>query len=115
MEKQITLSQGHRSTMNWLEHRTRQGKNRVSIEGNIINVNQLQEYGDDTTKHGTQCGGSIIHSGECKDGFPSILTSHCSTYQHNIALETAKKVKGSRVYCREKKELCKKKKMMDTN
>ena len=63
---------------------------------------QVQEYADNIIKHSTQCGGSIILSGESRDGLVSILTGHCSTCQlhcstcqHTITLEASKKVKGS--------------------
>ena len=74
---------------------------RVSIEGSrIININKLQEYLDDLHKHSSECGGSIILSGESRDGIASILASNCSSCQQTITLETSKKVKGPRGYRR---------------
>ena len=78
---------------------TQQEESRVSIEGSrIITVDKLQVYIDDLTKHSLHCGGSIVLCGECRDGLTSILSSHCSSCQHTITLETSKKVKGPRGY-----------------
>ena len=38
----------------------------------------------------------LSFNGECRDGLASILSGHCSSCQHNITLETSKKVKGPR-------------------
>ena len=48
--------------------------------------------------HSTQCWGSVILTGEERDGLASIISSQCSTCQHNITLDTAQKVKGPRGY-----------------
>lgn len=80
---------------------TQQEESRVSIEGSrIINVDKLQVYIDDLTKHSLHCGGSIVLCGERRDGLASILSSQCSSCQHTITLETSKKVKGPRGYQR---------------
>ena len=50
--------------------------------------------------HSTQCGGSVILTGEERDGLASIISTQCSRYHHTITLETAKKVKGPRGYRR---------------
>lgn len=74
---------------------------RVSIEGSrIINMEKLQQYTDNLTKHSTTCAGSITLSGETRDGLASILTARCNTCEHAIRFEIAKKVKGPRGYHR---------------
>ena len=50
--------------------------------------------------HSTQCGGSVILTGEERDGLASIISTQCSRCHHTITLETAKKVKGPRGYRR---------------
>ena len=45
-------------------------------------------------------GGSVVLTGEVRDGLASIMSSHCSTCNHTITLETAQKVKGPRGYRR---------------
>ena len=73
----------------------------VKIEGSrIINMQKLQQHINELTVHATKCGGSIILTGEERDGLASILSSHCSTCNHTITLETAQKVKGPRGYRR---------------
>ena len=73
----------------------------VSIEGSrIINIEKLQDYIDDLNKHSSECGGSIILSGERRDGLASILAGSCSACEKTIKLETSNKVKGPRGYCR---------------
>ena len=53
---------------------TQQEESRVSIEGSrIINVDKLQVYIDDLTKHSLHCGGSIVLCGERRDGLASSL------------------------------------------
>ena len=72
-----------------------------NIEGSrIINIHKLQEYIVDLHAHYVQCGGSVLLSGEVRDGLASVLSSHCSTCGHSIALQTSKKVKGPRGYRR---------------
>lgn len=67
----------------------------VTLEGSrIVNVDQLQQYTDDLNKHAKQC------QGEARDGLASILSGQCSTCEHTIKLQTSKKVKGPRGYCR---------------
>ena len=73
----------------------------VTIEGSrVINVMKLQQYINELTVHSTQCGGSVVLTGEARDGLASIMSSHCSTCNHTITLETAQKVKGPRGYRR---------------
>lgn len=73
----------------------------VSFDGSrIINLDKLQQYTDDLTKHATTCAGSVTLSGETRGGLASILTAHCTTCQHTIRFETSKKVKGPRGYHR---------------
>ena len=73
----------------------------VTIEGSrIINIAKLQEYIIELSIHSTQCGGSVILTGEERDGLASIISTQCSRCHHTITLETAKKVKGPRGYRR---------------
>ena len=73
----------------------------VKIEGSrIINIQKLQEYVNELTLHGTQCGGSVVLTGEERDGLASISSGQCSTCKHTITLATAQKVKGPRGYRR---------------
>ena len=90
-----------RKKLPWQARKSRQ-QNRsiqeqtVSLEGSrIINMDQLQQYTEDMTKHATQCQGSITLSGEVRDGLASIVSGDCSTCSHTIMLQTSKKVKGS--------------------
>ena len=43
--------------------------------------------------YSTQCGGSVILTGEERDGLAS---TQCSRFHHTITLETAKKLRGPR-------------------
>ena len=73
----------------------------LAIEGSrIINLEKLQEYTDSLTKHSSTCQGTIILSGESRDGLASILTGQCTACSHTIKLQTSKKVKGPRGYRR---------------
>ena len=74
---------------------------KVAIEGSrIVNMEKLQEYTDSLTKHSSTCQGTIILSGESRDGLASILTGQCTACSHTIKLQTSKKVKGPRGYRR---------------
>lgn len=93
----------------WEKAQTRQSRDTqrmdtqklVSLEGSrIINVDQLQQYTNNLNKHAMQCQGSIVLSGEVRDGLASILSGQCSTCNHTIKLQTSKKVKGPRGYRR---------------
>ena len=46
--------------------------------------------------YSTQCGGSVILTGEERDCLASIVSTQCSRCHHTITLETAKKIKGPR-------------------
>ena len=73
----------------------------LSIEGSrIINVDKLQQYMTNLTKHATKCQGRIVLRGETRNGLASILTGECTSCQYKILLETSKKVKGPRGYSR---------------
>ena len=73
----------------------------ASIEGSrIIKMEKLQEYIDYLNKHSSECGGSIILSGELRDGFASILAGSCSACEKTIKLETSNKVNSPRGDCR---------------
>lgn len=63
-------------------------------------MQKLQQYINELTVHATKCGGSVILTGEERDGLASILSSNCSTCNHTITLETAEKVKGPHGYRR---------------
>ena len=72
-----------------------------SLEGSrIVNMHKLQSYISDLNTHNARCEGSIIISGESRDGLASVLSSHCSKCNHNIDLRTSEKVKGPNGYCR---------------
>ena len=66
----------------------------------IINIQKLQQYIGQLTPHTTKCGGSVVISGESRDGLASILSTKCSVCGHTIALETAQKVIGPDGYRR---------------
>ena len=88
MEKQTEQNQGVESLS-------------VSIEGSrIINIEKLQEYIDDMNKHSSECGRSIIFTGERRDGLASILAGSCSACEKTIKFEISNKVKSPRGYCR---------------
>ena len=65
-----------------------------------MNMDKLQQYTDDLTKHSSSCEGSINLHEEARSGLASTLTGHCSTCDQTIRLETSKKVKGPRGYMR---------------
>ncbi len=72
-----------------------------SLEGSrIINLDQLQLYTENISKHASQCSGSVVLNGESRDGFASILSAKCTTCSHVIAFPTSTKVKGPRGYKR---------------
>ena len=48
----------------------------------IVNVDKLQQYTDDLTKHATRCDGSIALSSESRDGLASVFSGECSTWLH---------------------------------
>ena len=66
----------------------------------IINVDQLQQYTDNLNEHTKRCQGSIVLSGEARDGLASILSGQCSICEHTIKLQTSKKVIGPHGYRR---------------
>ena len=72
-----------------------------TIEGSrIVNLEKLQEYINNLTVHAAQCGGDILLAGERRDGLAAIISTRCSQCNYNIPLETSRKVKGPRGYCR---------------
>ena len=78
-----------------------QEEGKVTIEGSrIINLEKLQQYTNSISEHLSSCQGSIILTGESRDGLASILTRRCSFCKHTIKLETSQKVKGPRGYIR---------------
>ena len=92
-----------RKKLPWKKTQTQVGqsmdteKQIVNLEGSrIVNL----DYMEDVTKHAMQCQGSIILSGEVRDGLASVLSSNCSTCGHGITLQTSRKVKGPHGYCR---------------
>ncbi len=71
------------------------------MEGSrIINLDQLQLYTENISKHASQCSGSVVLNGESRDGLASILSAKCTTCSHVIAFSTSTKVKGPRGYKR---------------
>ena len=66
----------------------------------IINMHKLQEYLGELNTHSAQCEGSVLLSGETRDGLASVLSSHCSTCGHRITLQTSEKVKDPHGYRR---------------
>ena len=60
----------------------------------IINLEQLQEYTDELTKHSSECEGTISLVCETRDGLASTLTGCCSKCQRSITLKSSKKVQG---------------------
>lgn len=65
------------------------------IEGSrIINLHKLQDYVGELNAHNEECRGSVVLSGEVREGLASVLSSHCSTCGHSISLQTSEKVKG---------------------
>ena len=73
----------------------------VTIQGSrIINVHKLQQYIGQLTVHATRCVGTVVLSGEVRNGLASLLSTQCSTCGDTITLETAQKVKGPRGYRR---------------
>ncbi len=79
----------------------RQKEGKATFEGSrIINLDKLQQYTDSLSKHSSSCQGSIILTGESRDGLASILTGHCNICKHSIQLETSNKVKGPRSHSR---------------
>ena len=74
---------------------------KLSREGSrIMNIDKLQQYTDNLTKHSIHCEGSITLEEVTRAGLASILTGHCSSCEDTIRLETSKKVKGPRGYSR---------------
>ncbi len=66
-----------------------------SLEGSrIINLDQLQLYTENISKH------AVVLNGESRDGLASILSAKCTTCSHVIAFPTSTKVKGTRGYKR---------------
>ena len=47
-----------------------------------------------------QCQGSIVLSGEVRNGLASVLSGRCSACKHTVKLQTSKKVNGPRRYSR---------------
>ncbi len=66
----------------------------------IINLHKLNQYTINLDEHSNYCKGSIILTGETRNGLASILTGSCSMCQHTIKLETSEKVKGPQGYNR---------------
>ena len=74
---------------------------KLSREGSrIMNIDKLQQYTDNLTKHSIHCESSITLEEVTRAGLASILTGHCSSCEDTIRLETSKKVKGPRGYSR---------------
>lgn len=71
------------------------------MEGSrIINLDQLQLYTENISKHASQCSGSVVLNGESRYGLASILSAKCTTCSHVIAFPISTKVKGPRGYKR---------------
>ena len=70
-------------------------KQTVNLEGSrLVNIDQLQEYTDELNRHAMQCQGSIVLSGELRNGLASVLSGRCSACKHTVKLQTSKKVNG---------------------
>ena len=77
-----------------------QEEGKVTIErSRIINLKKFQ-YTNSISEHLSYCQGSIISTGESRDGLASIFTGRCSFCKHTIKLETSQKLKGPRGYTR---------------
>lgn len=73
----------------------------VALGGSrIINLDKLQQYTTELTQHASSCEGSIILSGEIRQGLASIFSGKCSKCTRTITLETSSKVKGPGKYAR---------------
>ena len=71
------------------------------IDGSrIINIEKLQEYISSLTVHAAKCSGDLLLVGEKRDGLASILSTRCTQCDHSIVLQTSRKVRGPRGYCR---------------
>ena len=72
-----------------------------NIKGNrLVNMDKLQKYTHDLTKHATQCSGAVNLVEESRDGLASVLTGRCTDCMDPIIFETSTKVKGPRGYSR---------------
>ena len=50
-------------------------KQTVNLEGSrLINIDQLQKYTAELNRHAMQCQGSIVLSGEVRNGLASVLS-----------------------------------------
>ena len=54
---------------------------------------KLKQYINDVAIHSTQCRGTVVSTGEVRDGLVSVMLSHCSTCNHTFTMEAAHKVK----------------------
>ena len=98
--KRNSYSKHHRHAyrkkkMPWEKIKIRKNKQKqtvsqtMSLEGNrIVNLDQLQQYTDELSKHAMQCQGSVTLSCEARYGLASILSGQCSTCNHTIKFQT---------------------------
>ena len=76
-------------------------KQTVKLEGRrLVIIDQLQKYTDELNRHAMQCQGSIVLSGEVRNGLAFVLSGQCSACKHTVKLQTSKKVNGSHRYSR---------------
>ena len=64
-----------------------------------MNIDMLQRYIHQVTAH-SNCDGSIVLTGEMRQGLASILYSECTKCGHKIQLDTSDKVVGPKGYNR---------------
>jgi hypothetical protein len=95
-----TTNQGEKDTTASSQHNNRLAGAECLKGSRIINIEQLLQYSSQLTAHASRCNGSIMLSGETRDGLASIFTGHCSTCDHTITFPTSQKVKGPRGYVR---------------
>ena len=65
-----------------------------------MNLEKLQEYICELSSHASQCGGQVTLIGEARNGLASILYTSCDKCQHQLQLETSRKVNGPNDYKR---------------
>lgn len=63
-----------------------------------VNIHKLQQYVSELNTHNAQCPGSVVLSGEVRQGLASVFSSCCSMCGHTICLPSSNKVKGPRGY-----------------